>query len=148
VTPAGSTSLSSTAVAVDGPALWTPSVYVSSSPASTGSGAADFVSARSAAASTVVSSLAELFAGARSVMSELTVAWLVIRPPSGERTPMSTPAPAPSATVPRSHVTVPPSSVQLPWVGFAASNVTPAGRVSVTVTPVASCGPVLSTLSV
>ena len=43
--------------------------------------------------------------------------------------------------VPSAQVTVPLDWEQLPCDGVAESNVTPAGRLSVTCTPVASAGP-------
>ena len=53
---------------------------MSSSPSSTGSGESVFVSDRSAAASTVVSALAELFEETGSLTPDATPAWLVIVP--------------------------------------------------------------------
>src|SRR5262245_66333149 len=54
----------------------------------------------------------------------------------------------PLAIVPRSAVTVPPAWVTVPWLGVAETNVVPAGRVSVTLTPGASLGPLLVTVTV
>jgi hypothetical protein len=45
------------------------------------------------------------------------------------------------ASVPMSQVTTPDACVQLPWVAVAETKVTPAGNVSVIVTPVALDGP-------
>ena len=56
---------------------------------------------------------------------------------------ISTVALAASASVPSAQVTVPLDSEQVPCEGVAESNVTPAGSVSVTVTPVALEGPAL-----
>ena len=53
-------------------------------------------------------------------------------------TTMVTVAMAPSARVPRLQVTVPDVWLQLPWLGVAETNVTSAGRVSVTTTPAAA----------
>ena len=78
----------------------------------------------------------------------MTVASFVIVPASGGVTVISTVALASSASVPRSQVTVPVDSVQVPWLGLAEPKATPAGRVSVTCTPVAACGPALCTVSV
>src|SRR5262245_10276902 len=47
----------------------------------------------------------------------------------------------PAASVPRLHVTVPDACVHVPCDGVAETNVTPAGNVSVTVTPVAAVLP-------
>ncbi|MBS1252590.1 MAG: hypothetical protein MAG451_01631 [Anaerolineales bacterium] len=59
--------------------------------------------------------------------------------------PSSTVADSPTVRVPSSQVTVPPASLQLPWLGVAESKVAPAGRGSVIVTPGASKGPSLVT---
>src|SRR5260370_20874971 len=48
---------------------------------------------------------------------------------------------APTARLPTVQVTVPDACVQVPWVDDADTKVTPAGRVSVTPTPVAGLGP-------
>src|SRR5438309_1261278 len=48
---------------------------------------------------------------------------------------------APLARLPTEQVTVPEALVQVPWLEVAETKVTPAGRVSVTVTPVAADGP-------
>src|SRR5688572_11402724 len=66
---------------------------------------------------------------------------------------MLTVALAPGARLPRLQVTVPPPSplaggVQVPWLGVADVNVTPAGRLSVTTTPAAVDGPALVTVTV
>src|ERR1700730_17424357 len=50
---------------------------------------------------------------------------------------------APLARLPTVQVTVPAEFVQLPWLDVAETKVTPLGRVSVTVTPVAGLGPLL-----
>jgi hypothetical protein len=56
---------------------------------------------------------------------------------------------APFAKLPRLHVKTPPEGTpQVPWLGLAESNVTLAGNVSVTVTPVAELGPLLVTVIV
>src|SRR5262245_41878850 len=62
---------------------------------------------------------------------------------AGTETTMDTVAEeAPAASVPRLQVTVPDACVQVPCDGVADTNVTPAGSVSVTVTPVAAVLPV------
>ena len=55
---------------------------------------------------------------------------------------------APSARLPRFPVTVLPAPVAVPWLAVAETKVTLLGSVSVTVTPVASDGPLLVTVSV
>ena len=101
---------------------------------------------RSAAGFTVVEAPAELLPGTRSAASDVTLAWLVRSPAASGVTEISTPAPCPLAIVPSAHVTVPLDSAHVPWDGVADPNVTPAGSVSVTVTPVALDGPALATL--
>jgi hypothetical protein len=46
-----------------------------------------------------------------------------------------------SGRLPRLHVTIPYNSAQVPWLELAETKVTPAGRMSNKVTPVASRGP-------
>ena len=71
-----------------------------------------------------------------------TVAVLVIVPAvAGAVTSMVIVALAPEARLPTEQVTVPEALVQVPWLDDAETKVTPAGRVSVTVTPVAGLGP-------
>ncbi len=106
------------------------------------------VSSRSAAGSTVVCALAVSFDELRSPASELTLAWLVMLPSLCGRTLIATLALPPLATVPSAQVTVPDACEQLPCEGVAESKVTPAGRVSVTVTPGAPWGPAFETPSV
>ena len=96
---------------------------------------------RSAAGSTVVVGAGGVVAGTGSAVVAETVAWLVIVPGAERRTLISTVALAPLASVPSAQVTVPLDSEQVPCEGVAESNVTPAGSVSVTVTPVALEGP-------
>ena len=114
-------------------------------PDSTGSGESVFVSWRSAAGSTVVCAPAELLDGFRSPASEATLAWFVTVPWLFGRTLIWTLAVPPLATVPSAHVTVPADSEQLPWEALAESKVELDGSMSVTVTPVAPCGPALET---
>jgi hypothetical protein len=141
VTPAGSVSLRLTAAALEGPALLIPSVYVSSWPWSTGSGESDLVSERLAAGSTVVTALAELFAEDGSLTPDEALAVFVIEPVDWGVTLIWTLALAPFAIVPSGQLTVPAACVQLPCEGVAELNVTPAGRVSLSDTPVAVEGP-------
>ena len=106
------------------------------------------MSARSAAKVTVVSAPAELLAAFGSKVSAARLAVFVIEPSLWGRTAISTVALAPLAIVARSQVTVPLDCEQLPCEGVADSNVTPAGRLSVSSTPVAADGPEFSAVSV
>jgi hypothetical protein len=104
---------------------------------------------RSAEAVTVVVAVALLFALLGSLSAAVTLALLVMVPPEvGAVTVMVTVADPALAIVPRLHVTVPLACVHVPWVGVADTNVTPAGSVSVRVTPVAVLGPALLTVTV
>jgi hypothetical protein len=104
---------------------------------------------RSAAAVTVVVAVALLFALLGSASVAVTLAVLVIVPPAlGAITEIVTVADPPLAIVPRLHVTVPLACVHVPWVAVADTKVTPAGNVSVKVTPLAPLGPALLTLTV
>jgi hypothetical protein len=149
VTPAGNVSVKLTPVAVLGPALLTLTVYVSVLAATTGSGESVLVTLTSAEAVTVVVALALLFALLGSDSLAVTVAVLVIVPPAlGAVTVIVTVADPPLAIPPRLHVTVPALWLQVPWVAVADTKPTPAGNVSVKVTPVAPLGPALLTLTV
>ena len=117
-------------------------------PASTGSGASDFVRPRSATGLTVVTALAELLAVFGSVAVDSTVASLVIVPGAPASTLISTVTFEPLAIVPSAHVTVLPTRTQLPCVAVADTNVTPAGSESLSDTLGALAGPALSTASV
>ena len=86
-----------------------------------------------------------LFAGFRSDSIAATLAVLVSGPGVSAFTAMATAAVAPLANVPNVHVTV-LVPAQLPWPAAAETNVTPAGSVSVSVTPVASPAPLLLTV--
>ena len=101
---------------------------------------------RSAAGFTVVEALAELLAGTRSTVSAETLAWLVIEPSDCGVTLIETLALPAFAIVPSAQVTVPLACEQVPWEGVAELKVTPAGSVSVTLTPLALDGPALATL--
>ena len=50
----------------------------------------------------------------------------------------------PAASVPSAQVTVRPDALQLPWLAFAEAKDSPAGSGSVTLTPVAVLGPLLT----
>jgi len=97
---------------------------------------------------TLVSSESVLFSGLGSNAVDETEAVLVIVPAALGFTTMSIVAEDPFVIVPRLHVTVPPDSVQEPWLGVAETNVTVGGNVSVTSTSEAASGPLLMTASV
>src|SRR5437879_4503251 len=69
------------------------------------------------------------------------VAVLVMVPAAVGLTVIVIVALAPEASEPTAQVTVPEALVQVPWVELAETNVTPEGRVSVTVAPVPASGP-------
>jgi hypothetical protein len=148
-TPLGRVSVKLTPVAVLGPALLTLTVYVRLPAAATGSGESALVTDRSAEAVTVVLAVALLFALLGSAWVAVTLAVLVIVPPDvGAVTTIVTVADPTLAIDPKLHVTVPALWLQVPWVAVADTNTTPAGNVSVRVTPVAALGPALLTLIV
>ena len=93
--------------------------------------------------STVVCSVAVLSESSGSPVVEETVATLLIVPAASGLTVMATDASPSAASKPRSHVTVPPASEQVPVDGVAVSKVLSAGSVSVRVTASASSGPSL-----
>jgi hypothetical protein len=129
--PGGRVSVTLTLVAVEGPAFWRPTEYVSSAPAGTGSGESVVVIERSAAGFTVVAALALLLPVLGSLTFEATVAVFVIEPVACGRTTICTVAFAPFATVPSEHETVTPVCEHVPCDGVADSNVTLLGSVSV-----------------
>jgi hypothetical protein len=89
---------------------------------------------------TVVITVAVLLAGVGSVVRAATLAVFVIVPGVlGAVTTISTVAVAPLGKMPKLHVTVLVPE-QLPVLGVAESNVTPAGRTSVRVTPLVVAG--------
>jgi hypothetical protein len=96
----------------------------------------------------VVFSESALFARFGSVINEETEAVFVMVPTALGVTTMSIVAVAELPTVPREQVTVPPDSLQEPWLGVADSKVTLDGRVSVTSTLCASSIPLFVTASV
>lgn len=92
--------------------------------------------------------VAALLAGFGSSVAEETVAVLETDPPGvATRAVIVTVAVAALTRVPSEQVTV-AVPLQVPWDGVALTNVIPAGRVSVTVTPVAVAGPPLATVIV
>src|SRR6185436_16803288 len=72
----------------------------------------------------------------------------VRNPTAGGTMTMSTVALANLAMLPSAQVTIPPASLQLPWLGVAETNVTPAGSEFERLTPCALFGPLLVTVMV
>src|SRR5206468_2233767 len=108
----------------------------------TGSGESLFVTERSAAGLTVVVSGGEvLFPESGSGSLPEIEAWLESVPACWGVTLIVIVAEAPLASAPSAQVTVPALCEQLPWLALAETKVTLAGRVSVTLTPVAPEGP-------
>src|SRR5580765_6769335 len=99
-------------------------------PAVTGSGASLLVIDRSVEALMVVGSVAELLTSTGSVVAEIALAELEIVPDADGAMPtlMVTVVPLPAPIVPRLHVTVPTSSVQVGEPGADEMNATLAGR--------------------
>src|SRR5581483_236198 len=94
---------------------------------------------------TVVTEVAVLLTGLKSVPALDTLAVLLSVPgPVGAAT-MVTPALSLTARLPMLQVTTPLAFVQLPTLALAETRVTSAGSVSVTVTPVAATAPLLLT---
>ena len=134
---AGTDSLSTAFTAALGPAFCTTIVNVTSCPASTGLGAPDLVTDRSADATTVVLALAVLLAVVTSVSAWVTDAVLPTAPVAVGVTTMVTVADCPLSSVPRLQVTVGEANEQVPRVDEAETKVRLAARVSVTITFVA-----------
>ena len=99
-------------------------------------------------ADTFVGSAAVLLPGVESGSFPVTVALFVNVPVVVGVTEIFMPALEPLATPPRLHVNVGLENEQLPWLGAALLNVMLAGKLSVTVTPVAADGPLLLTVSI
>ncbi len=118
---------------------------MSSWPTLTGSGESVFVSDRSAGAITVVVTKATLSPSLGSIAADETEAEFEISPALCTWTTICTEAEEEGARVPRSHVTAPEDSLQVPCVGVADWYVTPAGSASKSVTEVAAEGPALAT---
>src|SRR5258708_2421083 len=92
---------------------------------------------------------AELLAAVGSVSLPVTVAVLGMLPAvDGAAALMGMVELAPLARLPTVQVTVPAALTQVPWPAVAELKLTPAGRVSVTTTPVAGLGPLLVALMV
>lgn len=94
---------------------------------------------------TVVASISVLLPGLSSVSALVTVTLLVMVPMAVGRTTMVTVAWAPLARSPRSQSTTPPASVQL---SLGATETKEPGKLSESVTPVASPSPALLTAMV
>jgi hypothetical protein len=137
-----------TPLALDGPLLVTTIVYVTSLPSSTGSAESAFTSDKSAAGLTMVSSTSTLFSGFKSASKLVTVDVFATAPGRMGVTTMVTVAVAPFASAPSVQVTVPSSWLQLPCVGVAEPNVTPAGSTSISVAAAAASGPPFPTVIV
>jgi hypothetical protein len=142
VTPPGSVSVTETPVAELGPLFVTVIVYVRFCPTRIGSGESVLVTERFAEGFTVVVVVQLLFPVFGSVTPLVTLAVLLSVPTAAADgvTTMVTVALAALANVPIAHVMV-VVPLQLPCVDVADTNVTFAGNVSVTVTPVAELGP-------
>jgi hypothetical protein len=89
-----------------------------------------------------VCSVSELLPGVGSVSLPVTLAVFAIVPVAVVMTTRVTVALALSVRMPRPQTTV-LVPVQLPWLGVAETKLTPAGKMSVIVTPVALLGPLL-----
>ena len=98
----------------------------------------------------MVDEVAELLPVLVSVWLPVTVAVLAIGPTVAESTETTTVIVAvpPLAILPSAPVIVPEALVAVPWLAVADTNVTPDGKTSVTVTPVASLGPAFVTVKV
>jgi hypothetical protein len=147
VMPVGSVSATLTLTASDGPLLVITSVYVTD-PAAVTVGGPDLTMARSADADTDVSTLELLLPGTGSAVVEATAALLDKDVAcTGAVTITVIPGAAdPAASASRVHVTVTlPLLLHDQPVPDAYTNVTPAGRVSVTTRLAASDGPLLAT---
>jgi hypothetical protein len=108
----------------------------------TGSGESVFVIERSAPLTTVVVAVAVLLAALGSVVTDETVA-VFVRVPLAEgetSTAMSIVPLAPPGKIPSAQMTVVVPE-QDPVLGVAETSVTPAGKVSVTLTPLVVDGP-------
>ncbi len=96
---------------------------------------------------TVIVKEFEALAGVELVSFSVTLAVFVIEPATAAVTVRETEAVPPIASVPRLHVTVVVPE-QVPWLGVADTNLSPAGSTSVTRTPVEPDGPLLVTVRV
>ena len=97
---------------------------------------------------TVRDAVEESFEGSGSVGSPCTLAVFESDPATNGDTTIVIVADAPDASEPRSHVTVPASSTQVPCEASAEPNTTEPGSGSVATTPEAAEGPAFPTSSV
>ena len=111
----------------------------------TGSGESDFATVRSAAGLTVVVAVAPLLEVSGSNSAPATPQLFVMVPPLRGRTVTVTVLLSSTARLCRSQVTIPPLAEQ---PVLADTKSTPAGKVSVTTTPLAGSGPLLVTVIV
>src|ERR1043166_1421118 len=138
VTRVGSVLVSVTALAANGPWFVTSTVRSRLLVCVTGFGEAKSDTARSAAGTTVVMAVAVLSTGLISWPLAETVVVLVIWPTLLGVTRMLTVARPRTGRFPRSQLITPPENTQLPCELETELNVTPAGRESDKVTPLAS----------
>src|SRR5437879_6936565 len=110
-------------------------------PAGTGFVGPVALRARSAAGVTVVVTLAPLFVVTGSISAAVTLAMSVMAPATFACPRMVTVAFAPLASTPRLQVITVAAIEHVPWLGAMKRNATPAGRVLVSVTPLAAEGP-------
>ena len=144
--PAGRTSVSTTPVASLGPWLVAVTVKVTTSPTEGMASSTVFWTATSAAAAAFSGAEAESLpvSGSGSVCAVL-VAMLVIVPACVTTAWMTSPARPPLSSWPTSHCPV--DSRYAPCEGDADNSARPAGRTSVTTTPLARFGPLFETLT-
>ena len=151
--PSGSVSVTVIVPAGSGPAFETVRIHPTASPAPTGSSVSLSVSERSACGTgtcTIVCSVAASFAWFGSTVEETTDAAFTRVAAARGAVAVSVMAGAlPGSRLGRAHVIVPAAAVtQTHPAPAAAAPETPAGSVSVTVTPTAKLGPALETASV
>src|SRR6478735_333132 len=146
VNPLGSRSSSSTPVAVSGPLFMSVTVNVTWSPTFGVALLTVLVNARSARRGVTVAEALLLPVLGSNWSAAETVAVLVRGRPDTTVAVSVSVADAGAVSVPTSQRPVVESYV--PWSGFAVPKVRPAGRRSVTWTPVASSGPLLVSITV
>jgi hypothetical protein len=151
--PAGTVSVTTAPTAFEGPELRTLSWYDTALPATTGSGVPILVRLRSAAEVRLPVALEELLPDTGSALVVVTDAVLIDVPEVAAALTlpvMVTVTTAPGASVPMSHVTVPPRMQPEPVMAVAVTAVAviPVGIGSLSATPVAVDGPLLVTSTV
>src|SRR5208282_5821863 len=145
LTPAGNASVTTTPLALEGPKFVTLIVYVRLLVALTNAGPLLPIPTSATAVTVVMTGTLVLFVRLGSPVGELAVAMLVSEPLAGAVTVTVTLLIWPLIRLPRFHVTVPELFTPPPE---ALTKLTPAGRLSVTTTPLALEGPKLVTLIV